>query len=119
MFFTLCTVYDTSSSKVFWEVFTGSIYPFEIIYLISEAQWGGLDKEVYIEPQQPHLAKGEKLAAHETQAFDCWDSRKHTTKQERFGGKRTRSHTHTQTHVHADHALRDARHTDTTVPLWH
>lgn len=121
MFFIFCTAYDTSSS----EVFTGSIFPFEITYLNSEAQWGRLlVKELHIEPQQPNLAKGEKSAAQETPAFDCWDSLKHTTKQEHLRGKhihaRIGTHTPTQKHVRADRAPRDSSHTDTAaVPLWH
>lgn len=45
-------------------VFTGSTFPFEMTYLNSEAQRGGLlVKGLHIEPQQPNMAKGEKSAA--------------------------------------------------------
>lgn len=48
--------------------------------------------ELHIEPQQQNLAKGEESAAHETRAFDCWDSLKHTTKQEHLRDKHTLTH---------------------------
>ena len=49
-------IFSINSSS---EVFTGSIFLFEITYLNSVAQWGGLLlKELHIEPQQPNLAKG-------------------------------------------------------------
>lgn len=122
MFFIFCSTDDTEVCLEIYDMSSQALFsPFEITYLNTEAQWGGLlERELHIEPQQPNLAKGEKSAAHETRAFDCWDTRKHTTKQERFRDKHTRSHAHTQTHVHTNHAPRDSSHTDTVaVPLWH
>lgn len=126
MFFTSCTVCDIPSSEVFLQIyiFTVPIFPFEITYLNGEAQWGGLlVKELHIEPQQPNFAKGEKSAAHETQAFDCWDSQKTHNQTRALKGQAhmlIHAHTHTQTHVHTDHAPRDLSHTDTVAVLpWH
>ncbi len=79
-------------------VFARPIFPFEITYLNSDAQWGGLlVKELHIEPQQPNLAKGEKSAAHETQAFDCRDSRKTHNQTRALKGQ---AHAHTRTHAY-------------------
>lgn len=99
----LYSVWDTSSSE---EISTGPIFP---LWNHLLKQWGSVgriisEKKLHIEPQQLNLSKGEKSAAHETRAFECWDSGKHTTKQE---------HLRTSTHTH----IRIAKHTCTrTMP---
>lgn len=78
-----------------WQVFTDCVLPFEITYLNSEAQRGGLFvMELHIEPQQPNLANGEKSAAQERKAFDF---KTHTKKKMHLRDAHTRLHSHTKT----------------------